>query len=124
MVAGNGHIIAHGVHDVDDSLALGHGADRLALDSVAVVHEKHIIILLKAFLRRIQAGIAPALVNAAVYIAGEKDHEIPLLRGNRGFFRISRDAQGGQHNCDKNQCEYLLFHAFPPFIAPPEFLQK
>ena len=111
MVAGDGRVVAHDVHDVDDGGAFGHGADGLALDGVAVIHQEHIIGLGEVFLDRVKTRVAPALVDAAVDITGEEDDQVALLRGrlSRGPDAAESDEKRRQYaHCeDQRQC---FFH--------------
>ena len=45
MVAGDGHVVAHVVHQADDGFARGHGADGFPLDGVAIVHQGLAVII-------------------------------------------------------------------------------
>ena len=76
VVAGHRHVVAHEVHDVDDVGAFAQGADGAALHMVAGVNEKYGVALgLQALLQIGQARIAPAVLDAAVHIVGEEDHQ-------------------------------------------------
>ena len=96
VVAGDGHVVAHGVHQADDGFACGHGADGLALDGVAVVHQQH----MAGFLQRVthggQAGIAEALVDAAVHVAGEEHDNVLGQAGFLGEGRASKQHKQGK----------------------------
>ena len=99
MVAGNRHIVPYRVHQVNDGTAVGHGAHRLTLDGIAIIHQQHIVGLGKLLLHRIQAGVAKALVNAAVHIAGKQDHHV-LGQLRCAFFRHAghNAQQHGQYH--------------------------
>ena len=113
MVSGNGHVVAHGVHQVDDGFTLGHGANRFALDGVAVIHQHHMVAGgLEAIAHGGQAGVAEALINAAVSVAGEQDHHI-LLEGRRSFFSHGSAAQ--QQCQGQEQAKNLFHRLIPPF---------
>ena len=95
MVAGDGDAVAHVVHQFDQRVALGHRTDRLALDVVAVVHENDVVALGDQIVADLlQSGIAEALVDAAVDIAGIEDDDIAVfLRLRfRGSFRLRRGS--------------------------------
>ena len=89
MVARDGHVVAHVVHQADDGFARGHGADGFPLDGVAIVHQQY----MAAFFHRVphggQTGVAESLVDAAMHIAG-KQHDNVL--GQPGFLGESRAA--------------------------------
>ena len=107
MVAGDRDVVSDGVHDVDDGFALGHGADGLTLDGVTVVHEQDVVVLREGFLHGIQAGVRPALVDSAVDVAGEQDHEILLQRGSG---RLFREGGAGQQQRQRQQDTKQFFH--------------
>ena len=109
VVAGDGHIIAHDVHDIDNGLAFGHGADGLALNSVAVIDEEHVVILGEVFLYGIEACITPALVDAAVDVAGKEDENILILSLRKGAGAVKADEQRREetNRQNKRQC---FFH--------------
>ena len=114
MVAGDGQVVAHGVHQVNERLAGGHGADGLSLDGIAVVHQNHIVAsLFHALTDGRKPGIAEPLVNAAVYVAGKENHHI-LLEGGLFRFRADNTRQGQQHRHCQNQAE----NPFHLYIAP------
>ena len=107
MVAHGGDIVAHGVHQLDVRLAGGHGAHRLALNGVAVVHQQHMIACV--FVRvpyHGQTGVAEVALNAAMHVTGEEHHHV-LLEQRRVFFCQSTDAQ--QHGQSEEKCK-KLFH--------------
>ena len=109
VVAGDGNVIAYAVHQGDDGVAGGHGAHRLALDGVAVVHQQHMAGLLQAVADGHQAGIAEALIDAAVDIAGEQNHQVLLHLGGI-VIGPGGEAQGaGQHQHGQHKCGYS-FH--------------
>ena len=113
MVAGDRDVVAHSVHDVDDGFALGHGADGLTLDGVAVVHQQDVVVLAEGFLHGIHAGVGPVLVHAAVHVARKEDDEVLLQRGSGRFLREYGGAgqQQGQRQQDSKQ---FLHNKRPP----------
>ena len=89
MVAGDGYVVADGVHQADDGLAGGHGADGFALDGVAVIHQQHVVGLFQRVAHGCKAGVAEALIDAAVHVAGEEHNNV---LGQPGFLRERRAA--------------------------------
>ena len=108
MVAGDGHVVPHDVHDVDDGLALCHGANGLALDGVAVIDEQHVIRLGEVLLDGIQARVAPALVDAAVHVTGEENDQIALLPLRRG--RAAEADEQRREETDRENKGQCFFH--------------
>ena len=102
VVAGDGRVVAHDVHDADNRFAPGQQADGLALDGVAAVNQKHVLGPGELLFDSIEAGIAPALINGAVDVACEEDDQIPLLRGRLG---AGLGAQAHQKRGGKAQAE-------------------
>ena len=115
MVAGNGDVISHFVHDIDNRFAAGHGAHRFALQGVTVVHQQDIIVLRKIFLCDNQAGIAPVRVNTAVNITGKQNHQRFGQCGRSSFFRPGTAQQQSQAQQQSDQ----FFHSG---IPPMKFL--
>ena len=78
VVAGHRHVVAHVVHDLDEVGALAQGADGAALHVVAGVRQEHGVASgLQGLLQVDQAGVAPAVLNAAVHVVGEQnDHAV------------------------------------------------
>ena len=89
MVAGDGDTVTHPVHQVDDGFPLGDGTDGFAPDAVPFVNKNDLVPLRQQILPYLlQTGVAKALVDATVDVAGVKDHNIPvpfdgLLRRDR-----------------------------------------
>ena len=87
VVAGDGDLVARGVHQVDDGFALAERADRLALDGVAVVNEDHVVASgQQGIADLLQTGVAEALVDAAVNVAGEEDDGLAAGLDGSGLF--------------------------------------
>ena len=121
MIARDRDVVAHRIHQLDDRLAGGQRADRFALNRVAVVNEHHIIPRsLQAVAHGRQTGIAEALVDAAVRIAGEEHHNVA---GERSRFRKRSASKQHRHRQQQTQNpfhdESLLFR-FPE--SPLRFL--
>ena len=92
VVAGHRHVIAHEVHDVDDVSAFAQGADGAALHVVARVNQNDRVALgLQALLQIGKARVAPAVLDAAVHIVGEEDHQ---TRINRRLGLLGSDPAG------------------------------
>ena len=109
MVAGDRDIVTDGVHDIDERFAGGHRADRFALDRVAVVNEQDIIVGREAFLHRIETGIAPALADAAVDIAGVQDDQVLFQRGSRV---LRESGAAAEQQTEHQQETQQFFHKF------------
>ena len=114
VVAGGSNVVAHSVHQVDQRFALGHGANRFALDGVAVVHQHNVVVLSQRIAQGSQTGIAPATFDAAMHVAGVQDHQVLRQRRSSSFFCNSGAAQ--QHGQRKDQTKNLLHGCFLPFI--------
>ena len=80
MVAGDGDVVADGVHDVDNAFTSGEQADGLTLDSVAVVHKKKVVIVGELLLHGVEANIPPAPVDSAVNVTGVEDQQVFFFR--------------------------------------------
>ena len=105
MVAGDGNIVVHVIHQLDIHFARGHGAQRLTLDGIAVVNQQGIVAgCLQVFPDGLQAYIAEALVNTAVYIAREQDNQILLQSLRRSFcFGFLRENRHGAEHAERQQ---------------------
>ena len=126
MVAGGGYVVAQLVHDVDDVLALGKGADGVALNGVAVIYQQDLIACgQQRTLGSGKALIAHAVLDAAVGVIGVQNDDV--LGGGSG----SAVAAAGQyHNEYQHQCENteflhsvllldVFFHNFGGSSGPP-----
>ena len=126
MVAQRGQVIARGVHQLDNGLALVHGAVGGALDMVAGIHQQDALALGgQLLLQSGNGGIAQRLVDVSVHIVGVKDDNLAgcgrglggLLRGGdrhgRGgdVFGGGGDAQGKHHRQGKQQRQELVYVA-------------
>ena len=120
VVARNRRVVAHGVHDVDDGLAAGQGADGLALDGVAVVDEQDIILFGEVFPHGIQARVAPALVDAAVHVAGIEDDDVLLVSVREGARRNAGEERSEE--TDRENQRQCFFHAVSPVLFPSMLL--
>ena len=74
MVAGNGVVVAHVVHDVHQAGALGQGPDRAALDGVAGIHQGDPVgpVLPGQFL--FVGGDGGVALGGGVDVVGMEDH--------------------------------------------------
>ena len=114
MVAGGGNVVAQLVHDLDDVRALGKGADGVALNGVAVIHQQDAAARGgQAVLHGRQTGIAQAVLDAAVGVVGVQDDDITGAAAAGGCA-----APGQYHHQYQEPCEDSeFFHSgFPPFV--------
>ena len=89
MVAGDGDVITHRVHDLDEVAAVGDGPDDRALHRVPCVHQSNVGICLFHFIPvERQSRIPDILIHAAVNIIGVDDHDVLVRHG-----RVGRDAE-------------------------------
>jgi len=109
MVAGDGHVVAHDVHDVDDGLALCHGADGLALDGVAVIDEQDVVVFGEILLDGVEARVAPALVDAAVHVACEEDEDVLIFSLGECALAAEADEQR-REEADRENKGQCFFH--------------
>ena len=103
MVAGYGHVIADGIHQIDDVFSLANGADGLSLDRISVVYKDGLIALcLQGISDLCKARISKTLVHTAVDVAGAENIDLPvfLCLGLLGFLR------------------FFSFGSFPGFLSP------
>ena len=112
MVAGGGYIVAQLVHDVDDVLALGKGANGVTLNGVAVIYQQDFIACgQQRTLGGGKALVAHAILDAAVGVIGVQDHDV-FGRGGR----ITGTAACQYHDEYQHQCQNTEFsHS----VAPP-----
>ena len=104
VVAGDGDAVSHLVHQVDRDLALGHGAEGLALNVVAVVDKDDLVAGGDEIVTDLlQSGVAEALIDAAVHVAGKEDHDVcaslsPLGEGGGAEQGNAQDQDQEQRN--------------------------
>ena len=80
MIAGNGHIVVHGIHQVDHCFALADRAQGFPLDGIAVIHQDGRIPLRLQRIPDLTEPCKPeALCRAAVDITRVEDHDIAVL---------------------------------------------
>ena len=118
VVAGDGDAVADLVHQIDKRLALRHGADGLALDVVAVVNKDDLVALCdKMIIDLAQAGIAEALIDAAVYVAGEEDHDVGTAFDRSGLIVCESHAahKRADHEQREKQGQEFLCHVLNLF---------
>ena len=73
VVAGDGHVIADHIHQLDGGSALGNADGRLTLDEVTSIHDQNVSAFgLVLGLQGCHLGIA---VNSAVDVVGMQDHD-------------------------------------------------
>ena len=112
VVAGDGDAVAHLVHQIEQGLAFGHGADRLALDVVAVVDEDDVVALGGQIVADLgKAGVAEALVDAAVNVAREEDHHVGAALGIVGGAGHAAHKRA-EHHKDQQEGQESLCHGF------------
>ncbi|SCJ02825.1 Uncharacterised protein [uncultured Flavonifractor sp.] len=131
VVARNGQIVAHLVHDLHDVRALGQRPDGAALDGVAGIHQRHVLRavgrlhggLIRGHARIADVGHLPCvvlgLINAAVYVVGVQDYDLAALRAcGVALCRHGRYGQAERHGHSQQQRQHLLLlhFSFPPFV--------
>ena len=106
MVARNGDVVAHSVHQLHIGAAGGHRTNRFALNGVAIVNQQHMV---ARRLHRVADGrhayIAKALLNAAMHVAGKEHHHVLLKAG-----RLLRKRRAGQQHAQHQNKTEPLFH--------------
>ena len=121
VVARDGQVVAHLVHDVHDVRTLGQRPDGAALDGVAGVHQRHVLRavgrlhggLVRGHARIADIGhfacVVLGLVNAAVHVVGVQDHDLAALRA----CGVALCRQGGhgqaKHQGQRQQQRQQLF---------------
>ncbi|MPM74295.1 hypothetical protein SDC9_121281 [bioreactor metagenome] len=113
VVAGDGHVIAHLVHDVHDVFALGQRTQSRALHGVAHIGQSHIVGGLEHLgLVGGKARVADAVVHAAVDVVGVQNHDVALIHRSGVGGKTDR---GQRHRHDRSQQQgNCLFHLLPP----------
>ena len=111
MVAGDGNVVAHVVHDVHDPAALGQGTQDAALDGVAVVHQGDVVGAVFGFHLSLiggDGGIGHTVVAGAVDVVGVENHNA-VIRGSGGLSRCGHggDAETAGHGQGQEQRQEL-----------------
>ena len=111
VVAQSGYVIAGGIHQVDDSLALIHGTVSGALDVVAGIHQNDDGA--QAFVISLEGGevrIADIAVDISVNVVGVEDHDGAFFHNRQTVGSggdednvLSKGGTGHTQNHDQNQ---------------------
>ena len=121
MIAQGGHVIACGVHQLNDGGPVVHGAVGGALDGVARVHQQDVVqgALVAGHLgvgQRALPAFLLAPVNIGVHVVGVQDHDVVRAGHGRPAGSGGRRSQAGGHGQGQQQgAESFLHRGKPPF---------
>ena len=106
VVAQGGDVIARGVHQLNDGLALVHAAVGGALDVVTGIHQQDLLAsLLVVLLHGGDGRVAEGFVDVGVDVVGVDHRDLGLCRGGRDFLRPGGDGQREHHHHRQKQSE-------------------
>ena len=104
MVAQGGDVIARGVHQLNDGLALVHAAVSGSLDVISGIHQQDLLAgLLVVLLHGGNGCVAEGFVDIGVDIVGVEHRDLGLGPGGRDLLRPGGDGQCEHHHHRQKQ---------------------